>query len=184
MRSDHLRIAARVIKQGGIVAYATESCFGLGCDPRNIRSVQKIVRMKKRAPDKGLILIADHFSRFGRYLDHIPEKYQEEVFASWPGPYTWLIPAKTDVSFWLRGQFETIAVRVTAHRQARRLCQMLGSALVSTSANKAGRPSLKTSQSVIREFGSEIDYVLPGLIGKDATPSTIRDSRNGNLIRM
>ncbi|MEM7194857.1 MAG: Sua5/YciO/YrdC/YwlC family protein [Pseudomonadota bacterium] len=180
----NLRTAASVVRSGGVIAYPTESCFGLGCDPRNISGIRRILKIKRRMREKGLILIADTASRFRPYVSHYPAEQLDQIFATWPGPNTWLLPAKNATSRWIRGQYDSIAVRVTAHRQAALLCQFSRSAIVSTSANLAGQPSLRTHRAVSRIMGDRIDYIVPGLIGSDEKPSTIRDGFSGELIRV
>ena len=175
--------AADILRHGGVVAYPTESCFGLGCDPANAHAVRRILRIKHREWEKGLILISDHFTRLKRYVERIPEEFYNDILHSWPGPNTWLLPARSGAPRWLRGTHPTIAVRVTAHPVSRSLCARAGFALVSTSANRAGRPSARTPESVQRELGDDIDCIVRGRIGNRKTPSTIRDGTSGMLVR-
>ena len=100
----------------------------------------------------------------------------------WPGPYTLLLPAARDCPRWLAGVHPKLAVRVTAHPEAARLCHALGMALVSTSANLAGRRALKTATACRRAFGSKV-MVLDGCIGKRRRPSTIIDPESGGILR-
>lgn len=101
----------------------------------------------------------------------------------WPGPYTWLMPVRPRVSRWLTGEFDTVAVRVTAHGGAAALCAYAKSALISTSANRHGRPAIRSASAVYREFGDEIDYVLIGNIGTECNPSEIRHAITNELVR-
>lgn len=172
-----------IIKQGGVVAYPTESCFGLGCDPHNLNAIRRILKIKRRSRSKGLILVSDHYFRFKPFVKGIPEEFRSMIFSSWPGPNTWLLPAKQNLSRWLRGDFDTLAVRVDRHRLVRALCRSSRLAIVSTSANKAGRPSLKCFTEVKRQLGNEVDYILPGRIGISKSPSVIRHAQTGQLVR-
>jgi L-threonylcarbamoyladenylate synthase len=105
-----------------------------------------------------------------------------EIEASWPGPHTWLLPAAAGVPRWLRGDHVTLAVRVTAHPLAAALCRAFGGPLVSTSANRSGRPAaLSPLQVRLRCPG--VDLVLHGALGGRAGPSRIRDGATGRLIR-
>ena len=103
-------------------------------------------------------------------------------FPIWPGPHTWLMPASRHTPRWLRGRHESIAVRVTAHPDAAGLCRALGTALVSTSANRAGLKPLKTYAACVKAFGQSV-LVLPGRIGSRKTPSTIQHLLTGKIIR-
>lgn len=178
-----LRTAAGVIHAGGIVAYPTESCYGLGCDPRRHQTVRRLLRIKRRHWRHGLILIAARPRQLARYIDRGETKALKRALDSWPGPRTWLMPARPGVSAWLTGGNAKVAVRITAHRGAAALCNYARLALVSTSANRHGRPAAKTVAAVHSEFADEVDYVLAGSLGGDAYPSEIRDAVSGELIR-
>jgi len=171
--------AARIIQHGGIVAYATEYCFGFGCDPMNRSAVLRLLRIKRRAPGKGLILIAANVAQFDSYVDNIPVP----VLATWPGPHTWLLEPHEGVPGWITGDHPGIAVRVTAHPQAAALCRAAGMAIVSTSANRGGGAPTRSYRETLRRFKGEVDYVLPGMVGDASAPTPIRDAASGALIR-
>jgi L-threonylcarbamoyladenylate synthase len=178
MRSN-LQRAARVLKQGGIVAYATEYCFGLGCDPRNPAAVRRLLRLKRRSPGKGLILIAADIQQLSPYVDSIAPAALE----TWPGPHTWLLAARAKAPRWVTGKHARIAVRITAHPQAAALCRAADMAIVSTSANRAGQVPARTDREVLRRFGKRIDYILRGHVGEAPAPTPIRDAESGKLVR-
>jgi L-threonylcarbamoyladenylate synthase len=177
--SGELARAARVIRQGGVVAYATEYCFGLGCDPRNRAAVLRLLRIKRRPAQKGLILIAANVEQLVPYVDVIPEA----VLATWPGPHTWLLEPRDGVPGWITGEHARIAVRVTAHAQAAALCQAAGMAIVSTSANRGGAEPTRSFRDTVHRFRGEVDYVLPGRVGNAPAPTPIRDAVTGELVR-
>ena len=183
MLNEQILTAARIIANGGIVAYPTESCFGLGCDPRNTNSIRRLLQIKKRSRDKGLILISDCFDRLLYFIDPVPEDKKHMMFASWPGPNTWLCPAKSNTSIWLTGSYASIGIRVTGHPIAANLCRAAGTALVSTSANVATRPSIKHAAMVKKVFEDKLDYVLEGPIGDRGSPSRIVDLLTGQIVR-
>ncbi len=183
MNGLRLRAAARVIRAGGIVAYPTEAVFGLGCDPRNEQAVRRLLALKRRPASKGLILIAANFEQLNPFLQPLTPSDQARIAASWPGPYTWLIPARTTAPRWLRGRHDTLAVRVTAHPLAAMLCRVCGHPLVSTSANLSGRPPARGALAVRRQLGRHLDYMLPGPTGGAAKPTEIRDLRTGRRVR-
>ncbi len=170
------------LRGAGIIAYATESCYGLGCDPCNARAVRRLLQLKSRSQSKGLILIADRFSRLRRYVLPPTAEQSVQLDQTWPGPHTWLMPVSRHAPRWLRGRHESIAVRVTAHPAAARLCRTLGKALISTSANRAGLKPLKTYAACAKAFGQSV-LVLPGRIGGRKTPSTIQHLLTGKIIR-
>ena len=172
----------RHLQAGGVIAYATESCFGLGCDPRNRAAVKTILRLKGRPQSKGLILVGSDFTQFRRYLAPVEAKVVNQFKDYWPGPYTLLLPTSRRCPKWLSGQHAKLAVRLTAHAEAARLCRQLGMALVSTSANRSGQQALKTAEACQREFGDAV-WVLPGRVGKRRRPSTIVDPITKKVFR-
>lgn len=170
------------LQHGGVIAYATESCFGLGCDPRNFRAVRRLLKLKGRPQRKGLILIGANFSQLAPFVAPLNPQQSASLRPYWPGPTTLLMPAARRTPKWLTGHHTALAVRVTAHPDAAWLCQRLGMALVSTSANRAGARPLKTYADCRKAFGTSV-WVLPGRIGKRKRPSTILDFKSGRILR-
>lgn len=178
-----VRLAARIVHRGGVIAYPTEGVFGLGCNPLQKIAVERILELKRRSMAKGLILIAADFAQLQPYLRPLTAQIKSRLEATWPGPVTWLLPARSNVPRWLRGWHDTLAVRVTAHPIAAYLCHTVGYAIVSTSANRAARSPARTTFQARRDIGSDIDYILPGEIGKQTGPSEIFDAKTGRQIR-
>jgi L-threonylcarbamoyladenylate synthase len=173
---------AAYLKSGGVIAYPTESCYGLGCDPRNPRALKHLIRLKGRSAAKGLLLIADHFKRLKPFIRPLSAADRARVMRSWPGPVTWVVPASATCLPDLTGGRPTIAVRVTAHPGAARLCRSLGMALVSTSANPSGKKPAKTAAECRRIFGTRV-RVIAGRIGQRRRPSTLIDLVTGTVLR-
>lgn len=182
MNELQLRHAARVIRGGGIVAYPTEAVFGLGCDPLNAMAVAGILAIKRRDPAKGLIVIAADVTQLDDLITFPGEASRRAVFDTWPGPVTWVLPAKPQTPVWLTGRHPGLAVRVTAHPLAAALCRLAGP-IVSTSANRGGHPPCRDMLAVRRTLGASIDFLLPGTVGTAAGPSEIRDVATGRVIR-
>lgn len=183
MHPFQLRTAARLIGAGGIVAYPTEAVYGLGCDPLNPAAVMRLLALKQRPWNKGMILIASTITQLAPYLRPLSAELEDRVSATWPGPVTWLLPARPEVPYWLRGEHETLAVRVTAHPVAAALCETFGGALVSTSANLAGHEPARRALTVRRELGQQVDYILHGALGGSDRPTEIRDAQTGRIVR-
>ena len=182
VKRDQIEAAAEVIRSGGVVAYPTESCYGLGCDPRQHKAVRRLLRIKRRQWQQGLILIAARVNQILRYID-CEQQLLARANQRWPGPVTWLLPTHPGTSRWITGVHPTIAVRVTAHPGAAALCSQARIALVSTSANRHGHPPAKSSGAVYREFGDELDFVLSGNLGGSERPSEIIDARTHRVVR-
>ncbi|MDR2876310.1 MAG: Sua5/YciO/YrdC/YwlC family protein [Methylobacillus sp.] len=170
------------LQRGGVIAYPTESCYGLGCDPMNPRAIKRVLKLKKRSPSKGLILIAANARQLRPYLQTLAPALVTRMNARWPGPHTWLVPAANACPAALRGDHNTVAVRVTAHRDAAVLCRATDQALVSTSANPSGSKPAKTAEECRRLFGQRV-LVIPGKIGTRRRPSTIQDLVSGKIVR-
>ncbi|SDX99202.1 L-threonylcarbamoyladenylate synthase [Allochromatium warmingii] len=180
---QRLRRAVQVLRQGGIVAYPTEAVYGLGCDPWNAQAVARLLAMKRRSILKGLIVLAASPEQLAPFVEPLAVGRQQAILATWPGPHTWLLPARATTPLWLTGRFATLAVRVTAHPLAAALCRAYGGAIVSTSANQAQRPAARTSLRVRLALETPPDYVLGGACSGAARPSLIRDGRTGQVIR-
>lgn len=170
------------LKRGGLIAYPTESCYGLGCDPDNRQAVLRLLKLKRRNQCKGLILIAAHYHQIARYLQPLTLAEQAKLHIDSAQVVTYLIPARLSTPRWLRGEYDTLAVRLTAHHFAKQLCREVGSALVSTSANRSGQQPAKTYDECQRLFGKDV-WVLRGEVGKRKQPSTIRSWLDGKIVR-
>ncbi len=182
MGNFHLHCAIKTLNQGGIIAYPTEAVFGLGCFPDDEYSVEKILALKGRLVNKGLILVAARLQQLDSYIDYSNDKLRQKINASWPGPITWVLPATSNVPDWISGDQGMVAVRVSAHPIVRALCKEVGM-IVSTSANPAGKTPAVNAFKVRSYFGNEIDYILPGNTGGKELPTEIRNAINGNVLR-
>lgn len=183
MSRIHLQKASRVLHRGGLIAYPTEAVYGLGCLPWERRAVERLLDAKRRSWSKGLSLIAAGLEQLDDLVELPSGPLAEELRRSWPGPVTWVLNARPGIPFWLTGGRETLAVRVTGHPLARRLCATAASPLISTSANRSGRPPLRRALHVRRELGTLVDYVLKGELGGLEKPTLIRDGRTGAVLR-
>ena len=173
---------ARVVRQGGVIAYPTEAVWGLGCDPWDELAVGRLLALKDRPVHKGLILVADSIQQFDFLLADLPERWIDRLASNWPGPNTWLVPHQECLPVWITGQHDSVALRVSDHPRVRDLCALTGP-LVSTSANPAGRPAARSRLRVEQYFHGQLDVVLGGALGGRRNPSLIRDLRTGDVIR-
>ncbi len=175
-RLDH---AVRILAAGGLLSHPTEGVWGLACDPLDPAAVLHLLAAKRRAPDKGLILIAHTADALTPFLDGEPPAMARE---SWPGPVTWLLPAAIGVPDWLTGGRTTLAVRVTDHPLAAALCRAWGGPLVSTSANRTGHPAALHCWQVRAALRDHVDLFLAGDLQQPGQPSHIRNGA-GHTIR-
>lgn len=178
----HLSRAILACESGGVIAYPTEAVYGLGCLPLNEAAVRRLLALKRRSADKGLIVVAEDIEQLRGLVDFDAARERRALLKSWPGPYTWLVPCKGGTPAWLTGVHATLAVRVSAHPVVRALCGALGP-LVSTSANPEGAPPARSSAAVEAYFPGQIDYIFPGKITGSQKPTRIRDAMTGEIIR-
>jgi L-threonylcarbamoyladenylate synthase len=180
---DAIESAVAVLKQGGIIAYPTEAVFGLGCDPDDDAALNRLLSLKQRPAEKGLIIIAASLEQLKPYIKPLTEDQKHKLLASWPGRVTWLIPVKQNVSRLLVGQHDSIAARVTAHPVASELCNQYGKPLVSTSANLSGLEPARTVSEVKKQFANNVDFIVDGEVDLTGKPSEIRDLISDKVIR-
>lgn len=182
--SDALADALRCLREGGVIAYPTEAVWGLGCDPMNAGAVQRLLTLKQRPVEKGLILVAADLAQVQPWLDALPPVRCEAVLATWPGPVTWLLPDPDQrIPAWVRGHHHSVALRVSAHPVVQALGLAFGGLLVSTSANPAGLPPARTALDVHRYFGESVDAMVLGETGGLDKPTAIRDALTGETLR-
>lgn len=175
-----IAVAADILLGGGVVAYPTEGVFGLGCMPDDAGAIVRLLRIKRRDPAKGLILIASRPEQLTDWIALDPAGLPEPDPAQ---PVTWIAPAGERVSGLVRGRHAGLAVRLTTNPTAAALCDAVGSALVSTSANLSGQSVARNEYVLRRKFGHLVDYIVPGRCGPAAGPSEIRDLTTGTIIR-
>ncbi len=185
MKSVSLQIesAVETLKRRGIIAYPTEAVYGLGCDPLFEEAVQKILSLKNRKQEKGFILVAHDFNLLRQWVGVLPDEKMKAVFATWPGPVTWLFPAAPWVPAWVRGKHDTLAIRVSDHPVVVQLTCAYGQPLISTSANPEGLPPAVNAAEVKHYFDEQVDYIVQGKTGGLAKPTTICDALTGDVLR-
>ncbi|MFO7953381.1 L-threonylcarbamoyladenylate synthase [Thioalkalivibrio sp.] len=174
---------AQAVRDGGVIAYPTEAVFGLGCRPDAPEAIERILEIKGRPAAKGMIVVTDTLERLGDWLAPLPDAHRPAIEASWPGPTTWLLPVTAECPPLLRGDHDSLAVRVTAHPATRALCAAADSALVSTSANRAGAEPCRNWDCAASQLGTGIDAILQAECGGRDAPSAIRDARTGAWLR-
>lgn len=195
--------AAKWLKEGQLLAYPTESVWGIGCDPYNEAAVQRILDIKQRPQAKGMIVITDSVARLAPLLASLNDTQRDAILASWQTDsehtdlqykqaHTWLLPIPPmfadAIPSWITGQHQTVAVRVIAHPMIRKLCDQLVSThnpfglLVSTSCNPSGQASAKNFAEAYSYFGEQISYLQADTLGY-TLPSQIRDATTGLILR-
>lgn len=175
--------AVEALHQGDVVAYPTEAIYGLGCDPHNPDAIERLLQLKQRPIEKGLILVASSIDQLSHWIDDMTLTEQSSVVASWPGPVTWLFPAKKPLPACITGLHDTVALRVTNHPVVRDICDAFGGAIVSTSANIADHPPARTVDECQRYFHGALTHIVEGELGSSDKPSVIKDVITGRVVR-
>lgn len=180
----HIRFAANVMRQGGVIAYPTETVWGLGCDPANPQAVERILEIKRRPEAKGLILISGQANSLEPLLAPLPNDLKQRFLEKQTSPTTWLVPDVLDqVPRCVKGQFSSVAVRLTDFTTVAELTKAFGGPIVSTSANRAGQEPASSPFKLQQVFADELDYVLPAALGGFEKPSTIKDLQTNQVLR-
>ncbi|MFN4218128.1 MAG: L-threonylcarbamoyladenylate synthase [Candidatus Bipolaricaulia bacterium] len=170
-----LEQAAQIIRSGGLVAFPTETVYGLGADALNENAVRKIFIAKDRPPDDPVIVHIAHVHQLALLARHIPQKVWDLTGRFWPGPLTLVLPKTERVPAVTTGGLGTIAVRAPAHPVAKRLIELSGCPIAAPSANRFGRPSPTTAQHVLEDLDGRIDLILDGGPTPIGVESTVLD---------
>lgn len=173
---DVIKRAAAVIRAGGLVAFPTETVYGLGADALNERAVARVFQAKKRTPDAPLIVLVSDRQMLRRVAASVPPIAERLMSRFWPGPLTLTFPASSSVPAIVTGGLEGVSVRMPGNRIALELVRVSDTPIVAPSANLHGRASSISAQHVLQDLGDAIDLVLDaGKVGA-GIESTILDT--------
>jgi len=170
------------LSRGAVIGYPTDTIWGFGCDPLEPHSVARILQIKQRPVDKGLILLSSRLEYCDAYIK-LDQAQRDIIQAPAEVPTTWLVEASDACPPWIRGNHATVAMRITDHPLLGYLCERLQSPLVSTSANHAGKATVRSSLQLRRQFGNQLDFVVTGFDTGGARPSEIKSLASGKLLR-
>jgi len=173
--SDVLKKAVEVLNNGGIVAYPTETFYGLGVKFDKEASLRKLYELKKRPEEKPMPLIIGNGTLLSMIAVSINEIAESLMDKFWPGPLTLLLKAKNDLSSYLTAGTGKVAVRIPGESFALHLAREAGFPITATSANTSGMPPAEDADTVIKYFGEGIDLVIDGGRTAGGLPSTIAD---------
>ena len=166
--------AAEIIRGGGVIAFRTDTFYGLGADPQNAYAVRKIKKLKGREENKPILLLISDLDQIDRLIQE-PESYRKIAVQHWPAPLTLIGRARTELPTDLTAGTNTIGLRLPDDEQVRALVRTCGGTLTATSANTSGRPPAQTAAEVQNYFPTGIDLIIdsgPALITE---PSTVVD---------
>ncbi|MGO3405993.1 L-threonylcarbamoyladenylate synthase [Marinomonas sp.] len=176
-------LLADIMRQGGVVAYPTEAVWGLGCDPFNESAVKKILSLKSRAMEKGLILVASNPSHLLPWTKTLSAESATRLTSRTLIPTSWVVPDTHIAPEWVRGQHASVAIRLSQHAPVQALCDAFDGVLVSTSANPAGLEPAMSKEEVMAYFGDRVDAIYDAPLGESLQPSQVKDLISDTLFR-
>ena len=179
---EALKQACAVIRSGGVIAYPTETVYGLGSDPFNPEAVERIYAIKGRDRSKALILLVPDEQTLQDLTEHIPDPARRLMDRFWPGPLTLIFKASPRLPATVLGGGQTVALRISSHPLVRALLSHLRAPLTSSSANRSQEPPAQSAQDVLAQLGSSVDLILDAGPSENALPSTVVDVSTGNPI--
>jgi L-threonylcarbamoyladenylate synthase len=170
-----LHAAAEAVLRGGVIAFPTDTLYGLGCSLFDVAAVEMVARLKRRPPSLAVIsLISDPLQAYG-LADHVSEVAERLIERCWPGPLSLIFRAAPIVPIRVRGAGSTVALRCPKNTLCQRLLDRIGGPVVSSSANLSGQPPAESAEDVVRVFGNQLDLVLDGGPRRGNVPSTLVD---------
>ena len=176
-------MAAEALQAGGVIAYPTEGVWGLGCNPFDYGAVERLMQIKQRSINKGVLLISGQQEHFSPLYEGFDAEELARLHAGWRKFQTWILPNRDFAPSWVTGDHSGIAVRVTKHPLVAALTKRFAGPIVSTSANLAGQAPIGDVAQLKDCLGEQLDYVLPGQLGGQQKASTIVDFVSGNIVR-
>jgi L-threonylcarbamoyladenylate synthase len=182
---DIINKAAGVILSGGILAFPTDTSYGLGVNPFDDAAVSKVYKLKRREPEKPLILLISSLEQIDNLAQEVSGEARKLMGRFWPGPMTLIFPASEEVKRFSIGHTGKIGVRIPDNLIARKLIDACRIPVTATSANISGRPSAKNARDAIGYFGNKMEMVLDGGPSQSRMESTVLDltSPSPHLIR-
>ena len=171
--------ASEIIKNGGNAIYPTEGIYGIGCDPFNKSSVEKIFDIKGRDLTKNFIILASNIKYLKRIIDNSLFKNKALIDGSFT---TWVVPTNKDCPLWLSTN-KSIAIRITNHPVVDELCENLGGPVISTSANCSNQKYTDNITTIENIFDGKIDCIVKGQLGNEKKSSMIKDILTNKILR-
>ena len=174
----------KAVLHGAVFAYPTDTIWGFGCHPLDGLAVQRILDIKHRSVSKGLILLASDLQFIEPYISQdISDRDKLRLQQKYDHPTTWLVDANPDCPYWLRGEFTTIAIRLTNHSFVSQMCHCIRAPLVSTSANRSGKSPVRNAIQARCQFAQELDFIVHGFKTGSYKASKIKSLATDKIIR-
>ncbi len=182
MHQWQYRKAIKTLKRGGVIAYPSESVYGLGCDPYNLEAVSDLLSVKHRSYKKGLIILVSDIEQASRLIAPLSNQQKQRIQNHTGRATTWLVDKSARTSPLLAGTHAKLAVRVTTNPVAKKLCEMMQGPIVSTSCNRNAKPTSQSVAIIRNKFYLPLAQIVSGPCGGEAA-SRIVDLESGQILR-
>ena len=168
--------------QDKVFAYPTEGVWGLGCNPFSEKAVNKLINLKKRPKNKGIIVLAGSLQQLLPFTQHLSEKLKKRMNSKWPGPHTWLVPSSPDIPKWLIGPTGLVALRWSNHKTVIELTESLEMPICCSSANISGQEPAKNLEEIRTFFGNKV-LIIEGELGALKKPTPVQNLESKEWLR-
>ena len=179
--SAEIRRAAEILRAGGLVAFPTETVYGLGADASNEKAVARLYAVKGRPPEHPVIVHFDSMERALAFAREVPDEARTLAKKFWPGPLTLILRRGEKAKDFVTGGQPSVGVRVPSHPVAQALLRAFGGGVAAPSANRFGRVSPTTAAHVRADLGADVDMILDGGAAEVGIESTIVDASGPRL---
>jgi L-threonylcarbamoyladenylate synthase len=180
--TSEVRRAAEILRAGGLVAFPTETVYGLGADASSAKAVARLYAVKRRPVDHPVIVHFDSTERALAFARDIPKDARTLAARFWPGPLTLILKRSEKAKDFVTGGQPSVGLRVPSHPVARELLEAFGGAIAAPSANRFGRISPTTAAHVREDLGADVDLILEGGASEIGIESTIVDFSSGDAV--
>jgi L-threonylcarbamoyladenylate synthase len=176
------RKAIKTLKSGGVIAYPSESVYGLGCNPYNLQAVSDLLSVKHRSYKKGLIILVSDIEQASSLIEPLSTQQKQRIQNHHGRATTWLVNKSERTSPLLAGNHPKLAIRVTSNPVAKKLCEMMQGPIVSTSCNRNAKPTSRSAAVIRNKFYLPLAQIIPGACGGEPA-SRIVDLESGQILR-
>lgn len=173
--------ACELLRAGGVVAFPTETYYGLAADPFSRQALSRLFALKRRPPDKPVLLLVEDRRQFSQLVREVPPLFEPLMREFWPGPLTLVFPGLDSLPEMLTGYSGSVGIRQSSHPVAQRLVRAFGRPITATSANRSGEPAAVDAAGVFDQLGPDVDLVLDGGPTPGGAGSTIVGLEEGRL---
>lgn len=181
-RCAELAAGVEAIRRGGVVAFPTETYYGLAVDPFNQEALLKLFKLKKRDQAKPILTLIEDENQLALLTVGTPDLFRPLIRTFWPGPLTLIFPGHPQLLELLTGGTDTVGIRISSHPLATRLVKEVGRPITATSANVSGCSAAVSAQEVFEQLGKNIDVIIDGGLTPGGAGSTIVSQAEGRLL--